>query len=258
MAVAITFLSTGEGSITQYETAPDTQSVKDEGVLFINSGPWDIMRLSWLQKQITAQLSDMGYHVTRFDLCGTGDSPEATESASWERWVRECCAVRDALRKKVRKVHVVGIRLGAALALKASENYAFRSLHLIDPIFDGAAYWENLQKLQQNFLAIQNRFGTQIETTHELLGYPLGPAWKSAIEALNFRQFDGKGRRAYIYGSHALPAQEAFVENLVAKNWEIKSVPVADDFAWLDPIKIHLQCFARATLQSIYQEFAEL
>lgn len=258
MSIAVNILNAEEGPITSYDILPESKQARDEGVLYISSGPWDSMRLSWMQRQITNNLSQLGYRVLRFDLCGTGDSMELTSAASWERWIRECYIARDALRKSVRKVHVVGFCLGAALALKASESYAFRSLHLIDPVLDGAAYWQHLTKLQAAFLAFQNQYGSHIHAPDELFGFPLGADWKLAFDSLALQQIDIKGRRAYIYSSSPQTSQEAFVAHLLAREWEVKTVPVQDDFAWSDPIKLHLQCFANQTLQSLCHAFAEL
>lgn len=258
MPLAVTFVPTEEGPITSYELAPDPRLAKDEGILCIGSGPWDGMRLSWLQRQLFSNLSELGYHVTRFDFCGTGDSQEPTDAADWERWVRECMAMRENLRKSKRRIHVVGFRLGAALALKASETYAFRSVHLIDPILHGSSYWQEMTLLQENFIALQNRYRAEINAPAELFGYPLGLAWQKAFEALDLRQFEGKGRRASVYSSQVLPEHAAFQKHLESRSWDASLIKVADEFAWNDPIKMHMQCFARETLRSIVQQFTEL
>lgn len=258
MSLAIKFIPTEEGPITSYTMAPDPRVANDEGVLCISSGPWDIMRLSWLQRQILTQLCEHGYQATRFDFCGTGESQEPTEAANCERWLRESIAMRDTLRKSVRKVHVIGFRLGAALALKASESYAFRSIHLIDPVLHGSTYWTQIMQLQQAFIASQNRYGVGVDAPSEVFGYPLGQSWQKAFEALDLRQYEGKGRRVYVYSSQAQPELEDFQSCLKDKSWDLKIIQVSDDFAWLNPLKLHMQCFARDTLRAIIQQFTEL
>lgn len=258
MTLAIRFVPSDEGPITSYTMVPDPRVANDEGVLCISSGPWDIMRLSWLQRQVLTQLCEHGYQATRFDFCGTGESQEPTEAANCERWLRECIAMRENLRKSVRRVHVIGFRLGAALALKASETYAFRSIHLIDPVLHGHSYWKQIMQLQQAFIATQNRYGVDIEAPSEVFGYPLGQPWQKAFEALDLRHYEGKGRRVYVYSSQAQPELEAFQACLQDKSWDLKIIPVSDDFAWLNPTKLQLQCFARETLRAMIQQFTEL
>ncbi len=258
MSIAVQILSAPEGPIVSYEMVPEGTLTKDEGILLINSGPWDSMRLSWLQRQIMSNLSARGYRVLRFDLCGTGESVEATNAANWSRWISECCSVRDSFRKTVRKVHIIGFRLGAALALKASESYAFRSLHLIDPVLDGAAYWQQLHKIQEAFIYHHNRFGSNIHAPDELFGFPLDAHWETSIAALNPGHFDAKGRRAFLYSSTPEAPLALFAKQLQDKDWEVQNIPLSDDFAWNDPLKLHLQCFARETLLSISRAFEEL
>jgi pimeloyl-ACP methyl ester carboxylesterase len=258
MSIAVQILSAPEGPIVCYEMVPADGVAQDEGVLLINSGPWDSMRLSWLQRQIMSNLSGRGYRVLRFDLCGTGESEASADAANWTRWVAECCIVRDSFRKTVRKVHVIGFRLGAALALKASEAYAFRSLHLIDPVLDGVAYWQELRNIQQSFVAQQNKFGANIHASEELFGFPLGAHWQTSLAALHPAQFDAKGRRAFLYSSKPDAPLALFAKQLQDKDWDVQSIPLNDDFAWNDLLKLHMQCFARETLLSISRAFEEL
>ncbi len=71
---------------------------------------------------LAARLAGEGLAVLRFDWWGTGDSAGELEEAALDRWRDDLeRAIREARRRaRVRAVHLVGVRLGGALALEAA------------------------------------------------------------------------------------------------------------------------------------------
>jgi pimeloyl-ACP methyl ester carboxylesterase len=95
-------------------------------------------------RQLTTLLTRGGYHVLRFDYGGTGDSAGEGEAQTLEQWTDDVSTAIEELRDTagLDQVTVVGLRLGAALALQAaarggSGGVGVDRLVLWDPVADG-------------------------------------------------------------------------------------------------------------------------
>ena len=117
MSLAISLIAHDKWPITSYHFSPEGGGARGEAVLLLPSAPWDVMRVSWLQRQLGEQLCRMGYDVFRLDYCGTGDSVAPMAEMSFHHWQKEIEAFRESIRSHVKKIHVVGLRLGGTLAL---------------------------------------------------------------------------------------------------------------------------------------------
>jgi pimeloyl-ACP methyl ester carboxylesterase len=159
---------------------------RDGAVLLCPPGPHEYMRSHWALRQLALKLSAAGLHVLRFDYSGTGDSAGASEVASLEQWRRDVLAALDELRdvSGVRRVSVVGLRLGATLAAQASAE--LRDLVLWEPVTSGPAYLQELRRahtrsfahcLHPPPLARRGPLG-------ELLGHPLPAEHQEDLERL--------------------------------------------------------------------------
>lgn len=121
---------------------------------------------------LATQLERAGYACLRFDYSGTGDSMGDSTTATVDGWVRDVIHAAERLREAtgVGRIAVVGLRLGATLAMLASATGELRARHLLlwDPVVDGAGYLREL--------AAQHRAYMREE---------LGPAWpaQGAAEA---------------------------------------------------------------------------
>lgn len=100
-------------------------------------------------RQLATQISRAGLPTLRFDYSGTGDSAGDLEQARLDDWVGDIGRAADELRARtgVAQVSLIGIRLGAALALAASEGRQdVESLALWDPVIWGRAYLRELNQ----------------------------------------------------------------------------------------------------------------
>ncbi len=111
-------------------------------VLIVNDFGFAGMCAYWSWRHLADQLAAQGIPALRIDLPGTGDSPPVSGNRveCWPVAVTEAldwlCTHDPALR-----VCVVGLRLGAMLALNAVRNDArVVSLHLIQPFMSGSDY----------------------------------------------------------------------------------------------------------------------
>lgn len=97
---------------------------------------------------LATQLERAGFSVLRFDYSGTGDSLGSSDGVSVASWLDDIeLAAQNLLDvSAARGVAVVGLRLGATLAMLAAARGGLRPRHLVmwDPIVDGGTYLREL------------------------------------------------------------------------------------------------------------------
>lgn len=103
-------------------------------------------------------LAARGHLVLRFDYAGAGDSDGMTPDTSLQTHLDDlACAHATLLRdhRKIERVGLIGLRLGATLAALFAEQQAAKDSPLIlwEPIVDGAAYFQEL---------LRTNLGTQL------------------------------------------------------------------------------------------------
>jgi uncharacterized protein len=105
--------------------------------------------------QLAVRLSDVGFHVLRFDYFGCGDSAGVFEDGSLLQWTNDIhSAIAQGQKLSgLKRVCLIGLRIGATLALRAATDC--RDLHSIvlwEPIFDGNLYLRELAERHRNYL----------------------------------------------------------------------------------------------------------
>lgn len=139
--------------------------------------------------QLAVQLARIGFHVLRFDYFGCGDSAGDFEKGSLGQWARDIQTAAKALvdRSHQSRISIIGLRLGATLAILASmQSDEFDALALWEPILDGKRYLEELTAAQE-FFARWHKGDKKREsnTPGEILGFPLTPELRQDLEAIN-------------------------------------------------------------------------
>jgi alpha/beta superfamily hydrolase len=92
--------------------------------------------------QLGQRLADQGVHAVRFDYAGTGDSLDPPGEPSLDDWVEDVRRVADQVRDglAVRRLCLLGLRLGASMAALAAAAMAVDSLVLWQPVCNGAEF----------------------------------------------------------------------------------------------------------------------
>jgi len=137
-------------------------------------------------RQLAAQLARAGFHVLRFDYFGTGDSAGKDESATLVQWLVDVECAIDEIKQLSRcnQISVIGIRLGATLALQAIiKRKDISDLVLWNPILTGANLLEQWAVMQSN----HNRaLGNMLDSPRltEIMGTQLSPTLYDEIQVL--------------------------------------------------------------------------
>jgi pimeloyl-ACP methyl ester carboxylesterase len=207
---------------------------KPTAVLCCHPAPQEYMRSYRAVKNLAEGLSRSGLHVLRFDWSGTGDSAGDLRDARLATWQQDLAAAAEELLdlSGARKLAIVGLRLGASVALRACTQLhplVGEPLVLWDPVLRGTSWLEAGERAHALHLD-QYRFEPQPDTG-SLLGYPLAPSLRDDIASLDLRalQVPAKGRSIFLLPK-ASPDQLA-----LAAAWQAQVVHVAQADDLEDP-----------------------
>lgn len=168
--------------------APATRP-RDTGVLLCNPVGKEYMRSHWALRQVASQLTRSGFHVFRFDYRGTGDSAGESGEGDVASWCEDVVAAAEELKDMAgtRRLALVGLRLGAALAALASETLRPLRLVLWDPVVAGKPYLDEIGALHRELLASRTYFARPRADAapDELLGFRCPRALRASIATID-------------------------------------------------------------------------
>jgi pimeloyl-ACP methyl ester carboxylesterase len=171
---------------------------------------------------LASRLAHEGFSVGRFDYFGTGDSAGDDRDASLSGWVDDISTVIEETRRVVQRRHLalIGLRLGAALALEAAVKRG-DVLHLVlwDPIVDGRQYFEQMKVLHQERLWGHFFERPAVEQASdrptELLGLKMNDRLIDELTALDLSAVQTKpARTVLLIDSRGDPAVEQLRDHL--------------------------------------------
>jgi uncharacterized protein len=174
---------------------PQRLRPRSTAVLLCNPFGEEASRAHRTYRVLATQLERAGYACLRFDYSGTGDSLGEGTAATVDAWVRDIVIAAERLREAagVSRVAVVGLRLGATLAMLASATGELRTRHLLlwDPVVDGAGYLRELIAQHRAYMRSEvNDWPDRLViaadgTPAEALGAPIGSALGGQIAAID-------------------------------------------------------------------------
>jgi alpha/beta superfamily hydrolase len=142
--------------------------------------------------QLAVRLSQVGFHVLRFDYFGCGDSNGDFEEGSFFQWVVDIHRAIEEIQNRsgVTSVCLAGLRIGATLALKAAVDcHDVDSLILWEPVLHGKIYLKELAESQQVFLRslqLKSRWVySRAKMPGEAFGFPITSNLKKDLESIN-------------------------------------------------------------------------
>lgn len=167
----------------------------------------EYMRTHRALRTLALQLARAGHGVLRFDWSGTGDSAGEPEHARVRDWFEDFAAALDEARELVAapSVHVVGLRLGATLALLAAGEQPIDTLVLWDPVMSGGEFLRD-----QATAARESVEGPAANAVLSLIGFPMTrPLWDDITGLEVARAGPGRARRVVLVTSGAGLTPEA-------------------------------------------------
>lgn len=149
----------------------------------------DAIRCHRLYRQLGHALASQGTPVLRFDYYGTGDSAGDSAELDWYRCVADTCAAAAQLRARSGSERVIafGARLGAAIAIAASDSAQWAGMVVWDPVLDGAAHVARLDALQTALRCDTERFiavRPAADAANQWQGFPISADWRRQLAAL--------------------------------------------------------------------------
>ena len=138
-------------------------------------------------------LAAAGLPALRFDYLGTGDSAEIDPEADQiQAWARDVAAAAGELRRRtgVPRVCLLGVRLGALLAMLAAAECSVSGLVLISPILSGRRYLRELRTTRMAGAAMAGNGAAADDKkkagSMEVSGYTLSAATLTSLGKLDF------------------------------------------------------------------------
>lgn len=152
-------------------------------VVMCNAFGQEAIRAHRLFRILGERLCAAGCDVLRFDYFGSGDSAGDDDQFDVDGALADIQVATDVLveRSGARQVVLLGLRLGASLAMLASTHLreAPAGLVLLDPVVDGASYLDELRRAHESTL--RAAFGARWDTDAALREAALATAGDEAL-----------------------------------------------------------------------------
>lgn len=150
---------------------PSSIGWRDRGVVLCYPFAGEYVRSHRAFLQLTELLNNAGFPVLRFDYIGTGDSECEIGDVTLSSWIKNIEFSIDEIKRLsgARKVVLIGLRLGAALAcLVERPERDVSEIVLWDPIVDGKSYLSDLVSVHEREIPDSR----ESNSTHtELVGF---------------------------------------------------------------------------------------
>jgi len=207
-------------------------------VLLCNPFGEEAARAHRSYRVLATQLERAGYACLRFDYSSTGDSLGESAAATVDAWVGDVAIAADRLRAATgaTRIAVVGLRLGATLAVLASaRELRIRHLLLWDPVVDGAAYLRELVAQHRQYMRFEfgehrpDRLRLVGDIPDEALGAPIGAALGAQLAAIDLAQVAPGAEAVTVVTTRMTPELERLRPVLPAS---AKWLELAESAAW--------------------------
>lgn len=219
--------------------APLSAADRDLGIVICAPLGREYTKTHRALRQLALRLARLGFHVLRFDYRGCGDSFGEPVDGDLARFTEDVGLAADELedRAGLTKVGLVGLRLGATLALlSARARRDVEALVLWEPVIDGRrhlgeltasnAKWEADRGLRPEPVAQDAVIG--------ILGFPLGRALRESLEGLQWAVERRPARRTLLLREAPDPAESGLSEQLQKHGGSLQAVTTPVERFWED------------------------
>lgn len=213
---------------------------------------------------LATQLERAGYASLRFDYSGTGDSLGDSADASVEAWLADIATAADRLKAAsgATRIAVVGLRLGATLAMLASAGeLRLRHLLLWDPVVDGAAYLRELADAHRAYMKSEygddrpDRLRVVGGVPEEALGAPIGPRLGAELAAIDLARVTPGAEHVTVVTTRMTPELERLRPALPASaRW----LELAESAAWNSDAALNAMTVPMDIVQALVARIEEI
>jgi dienelactone hydrolase len=195
------------------------------GVVICNPIGDDYVRAHRPLRHLAERLAAAGFAVLRFDFHGTGDSSGTErDPGRVAAWRADVGLAVDELRARasVASIAIVGLRLGATLAMAAAAARPVESLVLWSPFASGAAFVNETTRLHQMHKLLEPQsFAAEPSGWSsggaEALGFLLTPETVADLRPIDLLTVDKRpAARTLVIGTANLPQEQKLLAHLRA------------------------------------------
>ncbi|HKR13390.1 MAG TPA: alpha/beta fold hydrolase [Pyrinomonadaceae bacterium] len=234
---------------------------RDSGVILCYPMGQEYMRIHRTYVELARSLADSGRHTLRFDYYGCGDSGGEATDGTLKQWTDDICQAARMLRDQtgVRKVYLVGARIGANIALTAGARVEdLAGIVLWEPVVNGVDHIATLRRAHHDLLASNAELDGyerhQLPNCiAELVGYPITNELYEELTAIDLLTApSGTMPELLLLANSEKPLIEAYAALL--RNREAKfDYVIADesDRIWLKEDRRHKGVIPARAVQAI-------
>lgn len=217
-----------------FHSAQNPES-REYGILICPPIAHEYVRTHRALRQLATALAAAGFPVMRFDYFGVGDSAGESGEGGVALWTKDIrAAIEELLALSNKKaVSLVGLRLGAALALQAlSENTFCKQLVLWEPIVSGLQMLNEMKHMHTLSLSSP----AVPVNDEEIVGFPYPAALQQDICGLDMLRMRASGvEKIVILYSKDMPQYAQLRQHLSASETYCTCVSFTDVIDWADP-----------------------
>lgn len=154
MGASPCILAGSAGPLFAIHITPENAELRrQEGVLYLPPFAEEMNRCRRMASMLAHFLAERGFGVLILDLFGTGDSAGNFEDARWEAWCGDAeAAVLWLAAQGYRRISLVGLRLGACLALQTATapgmNDLLSRIVLWQPVTQGETFLNQFLRIR--------------------------------------------------------------------------------------------------------------
>lgn len=183
---------------------PASGEMRAKAVLVCHAFDHEYMRTHWAFRRLADRLGNEGFHVLRFDYFGTGDSAGESTEITLDQCRDDILTAAEELKEVsgAMQVSIVGLRLGAALAM-TTNKLKTTDLILWEPVVSGQDYLREHNNTHQAFVEKFNKAIGVNRTIEpgESIGQTYSDEFREGLAELDCRQASPNTRNLVVITS---------------------------------------------------------
>lgn len=213
---------------------PAGDGLRGHGVLVSAPVAHEHIRTHMAIRQLANRLARDGFHVLKFDYFAVGDSGGQSVDGCVAQWKQDIVTAYHELAdiSGARDISVVGVRLGASIAVEALGALpGVKALVLWDPVVGGRAYLDALRRAGGGH--DHPPFSLGGRKVEEIFGFPFSDEMIHSIHAVNLLENGGKFPcPVHLVLSEERPEYDRFEEKMAAAGGSVSSTIVPEPADW--------------------------